>query len=127
SGDLLGELPRLAAQAPADETLVIFHSAVLAYLESADRARLTDLVRRLPGRWIRNEGHGVANQLRLAFQPARASGRVVLAVGGKPVANQLPLPFHPARASGRFILAVDGEPRGLTAPHGRESTVLRVS
>lgn len=101
SGDLLGELPRLAAQAPADATFVIFHSAVLAYLEPADRARFTDLVRRLPGRWISNEGHGVA--------------------------NQLPLPFQPARASGRFILAVDGEPRGLTAPHGRESTGLRVS
>ena len=101
SGDLLDELPRLAAEAPADATLVIFHSAVLAYLEPADRARFTDLVRRLPGRWISNEGHGVA--------------------------NQLPLPFQLARASGRFILAVDGEPRALTDPHGQAITGLRVS
>src|SRR5699024_9973196 len=100
SGDLLGELPRLAAQAPADATLVIFHSAVLSYLESADRARFTDLVRRLPGRWISNEGHGVA--------------------------KQLPLPFQPAWASGGFIHALDGEPGGLSAPQGRESTGLRV-
>lgn len=101
SGDLFDELPRLAAEAPADATLVIFHSAVLAYLEPADRARFTDLVRRLPGRWISNEGHGVV--------------------------NQLPLPFQPARASSRFVLAVDGEPRALTDPHGQAITGLRVS
>jgi hypothetical protein len=31
-GDLLAELPALAAQAPASATLVVFHSAVLVYL-----------------------------------------------------------------------------------------------
>lgn len=101
SGNLLDELPRLAAQAPADATLVIFHSAVLAYLDPGDRGRFVELVRGLPGHWISNEGHGVV--------------------------NRLPLPFQPAQAFGRFILAVDGEPRALTDPYGREVTGLRVS
>jgi hypothetical protein len=34
-GDLRVDLPALAAQAPSQATLVIYHSAVLAYIQSA--------------------------------------------------------------------------------------------
>jgi hypothetical protein len=37
-GDLLTDLPALAAQAPADATLVVYHSAVLAYVTPGDRS-----------------------------------------------------------------------------------------
>ena len=37
-GDLRHDLPALAAEAPRDATLVVFHTAVLAYVrEAADR------------------------------------------------------------------------------------------
>lgn len=55
AGDLVTELPRLAARAPADATLVVFHSAVLAYLPSEARDTFVDLVTDLPGHWISNE------------------------------------------------------------------------
>ena len=38
-GDLLTDLPALAAQAPADATLVVYHSAVLAYVTPEGRQR----------------------------------------------------------------------------------------
>ncbi len=36
-GDLLDDLPAVAAQAPPDATLVVYHTAVLAYVEQARR------------------------------------------------------------------------------------------
>ena len=38
-GDLTTDLPALAARAPAGATLVVYHSAVLAYVAAEDRAR----------------------------------------------------------------------------------------
>jgi hypothetical protein len=58
-GDLLTDLPALAAEAPADATLVVFHSAVLAYLAPAGRRRFAGIVRGLPAVWLSNEGPGV--------------------------------------------------------------------
>jgi hypothetical protein len=58
-GDLLTDLPALAAQAPAGATLVIYHSAVLAYLPPDDRRRFAATARRLPAVWLSNEGPGV--------------------------------------------------------------------
>jgi len=55
AGDLVTELPRLAAQAPADATLVVFHSAVMAYLPKSARDAFTEQVTDLPGHWIANE------------------------------------------------------------------------
>jgi hypothetical protein len=54
-GDLLTDLPALAAQAPADATLVVFHSAVLAYVTPEDRRRFAATVRSLPAVWLSNE------------------------------------------------------------------------
>jgi hypothetical protein len=89
-GDLLTDLPALAAQAPADATLVVYHSAVLAYVDPADRLRFADTVRGLPAIWLSNEG------------PAVLPGMVVPAHQGWP-----------------FVLARDGQtPIALTDSHG---------
>jgi hypothetical protein len=58
-GDLLTDLPALAAQAPAGATLVIFHSAVLPYVAPENRGRFIDTVRGLPAVWLSNEAPGV--------------------------------------------------------------------
>jgi hypothetical protein len=96
-GDLLDALPTLVEQAPPDATLVVFHSAVIAYLEAADRQRfaamMTDLVRDGRCHWVSNEGPRVL--------PAHVPAGV-------------DVPF------GRFVLAVDGRPVALTHGHGAE-------
>ena len=58
-GDLLTDLPALAAQAPAGATLVIYHSAVLAYVAAEDRERFARTVRDLADAWLSNEAPGV--------------------------------------------------------------------
>ena len=47
-GDLLTELPGLVERAPTGATVVVFGSAVLAYLQREDRLRYVELVERLP-------------------------------------------------------------------------------
>jgi hypothetical protein len=55
-GDLTTDLPALAAQAPPDATLVVFHTSVLSYVsDPGDRASFVDAVMALPGYWISNE------------------------------------------------------------------------
>ncbi len=54
-GDLLTDLPALARQAPGDATLVIFHSAVLAYVDPARRGEFAAIVAGLGAVWISNE------------------------------------------------------------------------
>jgi hypothetical protein len=89
-GDLLTDLPALAAHAPAEATLVVYHSAVLAYLTPADRQRFARTVRGLPAVWLSNEG------------PAVLPG--------------IPVPAHQGAP---FILARDGQaPLALTDSHG---------
>ena len=58
-GDLLTDLPALAALAPAEATLVIFHSAVLAYVAPDNRERFARTVRDLAAVWLSNEAPGV--------------------------------------------------------------------
>jgi hypothetical protein len=58
-GDLLTDLPALAAKAPAETTLVVFHSAVLAYVAAEDRARFADTVGELGAVWLSNEAPAV--------------------------------------------------------------------
>lgn len=91
AGDLRDALPALAAQAPAGATLVVLHSAVLAYLDAASRAAFVRTVTALPGHWVSNEG-----------------------------ALVLPSTAHLAeRAGRRFVVSVDGVPRAWADPHGR--------
>jgi len=92
-GDLLADLPALAATAPADATLVIFHSAVLAYVTPEVRARFAEMVRGLGAVWISNEFPRVLPE----------------------IAAKLDRP----PPEDRFLLAIDGEPVAVTGPHGQ--------
>ncbi len=95
-GDLNAALPALVETVPAGATLVVFHSAVLAYLTDDDRARFAAAVRDLPGHWLSNEGPRVLPDLVRTDPPAGS------AVGPAP-----------------FVLALDGEQVAWTEGHGR--------
>ena len=58
-GDLRTDLAALAARAPADATLVIYHSAVLAYVPPRDRVRFAQDIGSLRAVWLSNEAPGV--------------------------------------------------------------------
>lgn len=93
-GDLLEDLEGLAKEAPADATLVVFHTAVLNYVaEQADRHRFVETVRGLDAVWISNEGMSVFPEI------AAAAG--------------------PGLPRDRFLLSVDGTPTALTGVHGQ--------
>jgi hypothetical protein len=79
-GDLLTDLPALAAQAPAGATLVIYHSAVLAYVAAEDRRWFIDTVRSLPAVWLSNESPGVVPGV---SAPACQGGPFVLVRDGR--------------------------------------------
>jgi hypothetical protein len=92
SGDLTVDLSSVASTAPRNSTLVVFHSAVLAYLDdsqrAAFRASLEALARSRPTVWVSNEGPGVC--------------------------VDVPVPD----SSVPFVLARDGMPLAYTSPHG---------
>jgi len=85
--DAIAGLAALAAEAPADATLVVFHSAVLAYFTAQERERFARLVGELRGHWISNEGLGVLPEVRarLTVKPPDP-GLFVVAQDGHPVA-----------------------------------------
>lgn len=58
-GDAIDSLQAVAAEAPAGATLVVFHSAVLAYFAPDDRTRFVEKVTGLPGHWISCEGQKI--------------------------------------------------------------------
>ncbi len=100
-GDLLEELPDMveeacAAVAPVGGRVVVFHSAVIAYLEPAQRARFSGLISGLVEdercHWVSNEGPGVLPE--------------VTRTGPEP-------------PTGRFVLGIDGRSVGHTHGHGR--------
>jgi hypothetical protein len=95
SGDLLNETARLAAPAPADATLVIFHSAVMPYLLPEDRTRFIEIVSALSAVWISFEGQGVVPEIDARLMEEEESEH------------------------GAFIFARDGEPVAFASPHGR--------
>jgi hypothetical protein len=92
-GDLRHDLRSLAELAPGGATLVIFHTAVLAYVSALDERRaFGETVRALGATWIANEGADVVGT-------PRSSGAE-------------PWP------TGRFLLTLDGAPIAWTDPHG---------
>ena len=100
AGDLNGDLAALAAQAPMDATLVVFHSAVLTYVTPEDRQRFVDQVTALPGHWISNEGPGVLPTVDAQVPAGREDTR------------------H------RFLTGLDGVPRAWAGPHGQSIELL---
>lgn len=93
-GDLFDALPELLAEAGRHGTPVVFHSAVVAYLEVDARARFHDLMAGLVAagecRWVSNEA------------PHVLPG----------VTGDLSVPV------GRFVLGLDGSAVALTHGHG---------
>ncbi len=96
-GDLNDSVEALVERAPADATVVVFHTAVLLYLDDAARDRFSGTMSRLPVRWLANEGQNVIPD---TLQRVRELGRE-------------------PDSSTDFILALDGEPVAFTHPHGR--------
>ncbi|WP_117211235.1 DUF2332 domain-containing protein [Allorhizocola rhizosphaerae] len=84
-GDLVDDLPALAAQAPAGATLVVFHTSVLYQVPQARREAFLDLVRGLPGHWVSNEAADVVPYAGLP-EPPREQLHNVLGLDGTPLA-----------------------------------------
>ncbi|MER7332343.1 MULTISPECIES: DUF2332 domain-containing protein [unclassified Micromonospora] len=84
-GDLVDDLPALAAQAPPGATLVVLHTSVLYQVPAPRRAAFTEVVRGLPGHWIANETPGVLPHDALPEPPDEALHNV-LSLDGVPLA-----------------------------------------
>jgi hypothetical protein len=97
-GDLLEELPAMVDRAAEHGPVVVFHSAVIAYLSPQEAARFQAMMTRLvaDGRchWVSNEGPKVLPEI-------TATG-----------------PEHPEDEHG-FVLGVDGRAVARTHGHGR--------
>ena len=93
-GNLLKDLLPLAETAPRDAQLVIFHTAVLAYVQApAERTRFAELVTKTNAIWLSNEAPSIFPE-----QSQRAP---------------------PTLRKGSFLLSLDGEPVAWTGPHGQ--------
>jgi hypothetical protein len=94
-GDLVEEIAGVVAEAPPDATIVVFHSAVLAYLEPERRERFAALMDELPVVWLSNENPSVVRSVKDALD------------------RRLPADLC-------FLLGRNGrEPIAFTHPHGR--------
>jgi hypothetical protein len=91
-GDLVDDLPALAARAPVGATLVVFHSSVLYLVPAPRRETFAEVVSGLPGHWIANEAPDVLPYEALPRPPSEA--------------------LH-------NVLALDGTPLAWTRPHGQ--------
>ncbi len=103
AGDLFDRLPGQVERASRHGRVVVFHSAVIAYLADPDRERFHDLMAELVAdgacHWVSNEGR-------------RVLPRVTAAA-----------PSDPDRPE-HFVLGVDGLGVALTHGHGRSMTWL---
>ncbi len=91
-GDLIEELPALVAEASAHGTVVVFHSAVAAYLPLEARARLQELMLGLVAdgacHWVSNEGPNVLPDVTATAPDAeRRAPHFVLGLDGRMVAR----------------------------------------
>lgn len=102
-GDLLSDLPALIEEAAKHAPVVVFHTAVIAYLDGADRRRfhetMTGLVADGACHWVSNEGARVLPEAAATAPPS-------------PERLQL------------FVLGIDGRAVAWTHGHGRSMTWL---
>jgi hypothetical protein len=82
-GDMLTDLPALAARAPADATLVIYHTSVLWYIPAEQREQFAGTVRGLGATRLSSEPPGVVPG---TDGPARDGQTCVLARNGRCIA-----------------------------------------
>ena len=82
-GDMLTDLPSLAAQAPAEATLVIYHTSALWYVPVERREEFAGTVRGLGATWLSSEPPGVVPG---TDGPARDGHTCVLARDGRGIA-----------------------------------------
>ena len=103
TGDLFDELPALVARATEHAPAVVFHSAVIAYLDDEGRGRFHDLMAGLVAdgacHWVSNEGERVLPQVAAGAQPSD-------------------------EPTEKFVLGIDGRPVAWTHGHGRSMTWL---
>jgi hypothetical protein len=92
-GNLLKDLETLLRQVPPGLTTVVFHTAVLAYVNECGRQQFRQAMLASGAVWISNEAPGIF--------PGIASK----------LSSKL--------RRDRFLLSVDGEPVAWTAPHGQ--------
>ena len=86
-GDLLGDsLARLCAEAPKDATLVIFHTAVLAYIGDLNAREAFGARAMQHGTWISNEMPGVFPDIAKRAPVRGPAGHFLMALNGTPVA-----------------------------------------
>jgi hypothetical protein len=83
-GDLLTDLPALAAQAPARATVVICHSSVLYQVAPRSREQFAATVRGLGGSWLSSEAPGIVPGTAM---PSTDDQMCVLARDGRPLAR----------------------------------------
>jgi len=67
-GDLLDDLAAVVSEAPRDATLVVFHTAVLAYVDADKRAAFAEAVGAMGVTWLSNEAPGVLGWLPTATE-----------------------------------------------------------
>jgi hypothetical protein len=96
-GDLVAEVESLVKRAPAGASVVVFHTAVLAYLDEQARTSFVDIMNRLPVYWLAYEARGVVPGV---TEQAQAGGR------------------EPT-ASSDFVLSQGGSALAFAQPHGR--------
>ncbi|MGH7266039.1 MAG: DUF2332 domain-containing protein [Candidatus Rokuibacteriota bacterium] len=88
-GDAVDDLGAAAREAPSGATLVVFHSATLAYLSPPRRSRFIERVKRLDAVWVANEAPGIV------------------------------APDPSPRPTLHFVVTRDSRPLALAHPHGR--------
>lgn len=86
-GDLLERVADLVAAVPREVTTVVFHSAVLAYLDTDQRESFARTVRDLNVHWLSNEGPGV---LEGVTAPVERDGFLLIENGATVIAETDP-------------------------------------
>ena len=84
-GDLLEMTLDIIAEAPRDATLVIFHSATLAYVGPEARGTFAEMMSGVPGVWLSNEALGVIEPLANALDETPDEPFFVVGQGGHEV------------------------------------------
>ena len=83
-GDLLELVGPVVADAPADATVVVFHTAALVYVSEPGRQRFAELMATLPAVWISAEGPGVVPALAAGLKPGQSPERAEFLLGQGP-------------------------------------------